>query len=274
MVLFGAENDIRHDKTLIRALIARITGEATHTPERHCVDCGKYVDSVPREIYNVLEATRSASSNRDDELTYRVLKETTITKRQLDLATRMMLEQFSRLSDGDYEQSAMVELFLDCVHRVTETPTEFVPFRERPMHFDDNQTLSLRVVDPIADECVWAFIDDGCNSCCHGEVWRQNAEAKMKKWGLHPVWLHREATTSNGVRTSTTSGKLKTLWPFNCKNLNWWYPDACVHMKSREGTSLTRVTGMPSKTGNDITRAKVRSHSMTTTHNLLKLQNR
>ena len=77
------------------------------------------------------------------------------------------------------------------------------------MHFDDNQTLSLRVVEPIADDCVWAIIDDGYNNCCNGEVWRQNAEAKMKVLGLHPIWLHRKATTFNGVGTSTTSGKLK-----------------------------------------------------------------
>ena len=50
------------------------------------------------------------------------------------------------------------------------------------MHFNDNQTLNLRVVDPIADDCVWAIIDEGCNSCCHGEVWRKNAQAKMKVW--------------------------------------------------------------------------------------------
>ena len=48
------------------------------------------------------------------------------------------------------------------------------------MHFNDNQTLSLRVVDPIADDGVWAIIDEVCNSCCHGEVWRQNVEEKMK----------------------------------------------------------------------------------------------
>ena len=54
------------------------------------------------------------------------------------------------------------------------------------MHFKDNQTLNLRVVDPIADESVWVIIDDGCNSCCHGEVWRQNAEAKMKVWASIP----------------------------------------------------------------------------------------
>ena len=36
----------------------------------------------------VLEATRSASSNYDKELANRVLKDTTITKRRIDLATR------------------------------------------------------------------------------------------------------------------------------------------------------------------------------------------
>ena len=183
-------------------------GSSAHTRKTYCVDCGTYIDSVPREIYNVLEATRSASSNRDEELANRVLKDTKITKRQLDLATRLMLEHVSRLSDGNYEQSAMVKLFLDCVD---ESSTAFVSFRERPMHFDDNQTLSLRVVDPIADDGVWAIIDDGCNSSCHGEVWRQNAEAKMKVLGLNPIWLHwTSATTFNGVGTSMTSGKLKT----------------------------------------------------------------
>ena len=53
------------------------------------------------------------------------------------------------------------------------------------MHIDYNQTLYSRVGDPIAYESVWAIIDDGCNSRCHREVWRQNAEAKMKVLGLH-----------------------------------------------------------------------------------------
>ena len=49
------------------------------------------------------------------------------------------------------------------------------------------------MVDPIADEGVWAIIDDGCNSCCDGEVWRQNVETMMKVLGLHPMWLHGKA---------------------------------------------------------------------------------
>ena len=73
------------------------------------------------------------------------------------------------------------------------------------MHFNDNQTLSLRVVGPIADERVWVIVDDGCNSCCYGEVWRHNAETKMKVLCFHHIWLHRKATTFNG----NPSGKLK-----------------------------------------------------------------
>ena len=74
----------------------------------------------------------------------------------------------------------MVQLFLDCVERAAAS-------REQPMHFKDNQTLNLRVVDPSADEGVWAIKDDGSNSCCHGEVCRQNAEAKMKVLGLRLI---------------------------------------------------------------------------------------
>ena len=76
-------------------------GSNGHTKKTYCVDCGTYIDSVPRDIYN--ESSR-ASSNRDKELANRVLKDTTITKRQHE--TSMMLEQVSCLSDGDCEQSA------------------------------------------------------------------------------------------------------------------------------------------------------------------------
>ena len=46
--------------------------------------------------------------------------------------------------------------FLDCVDRATASSTACVSFREQHIHFNDNQTLSLRVVDPIADSGVWA----------------------------------------------------------------------------------------------------------------------
>ena len=188
---------VRHDCTQLHVL-------SDTRRKTYRVDRGTYIDSALREIYDVYKAARSAFRNRDGGLADRVLKDTTITKR----AARL-LEQVSLLSDGDYKQSRMLQLSLDCVDRETDPTTAFVSSRERPMLSEDNQTLSLRVVDPIADDGVWAIIDDGCNSGCLGEVWRQNAEIKMKVFGSHPIWLHREATTFNGVGPSTTSGKLK-----------------------------------------------------------------
>ena len=139
-----------------------------------------------------------------------------------------MLEQVPRLPDGDYEQSAMVEFFLDCVDRATKPSTAFVSFREQPMHFDCHQTLSWRVVDPIADDGVRAIIDDGCNRCCRGEVWQQNAETKMKVLGLHPIWLHGKATPFNGVGTSTTIGQLKVSMATRLQESDMLMP-GCVH---------------------------------------------
>ena len=97
------------------------------------------------------------------------------------------------------------------------------------MHFNDNQTLSLREVDPIANEGVWLILNDQCNSCCHGKVWRQNAEAKMKVLRLQPIWIHRKATTFNGVGTSTTSGKLKIPMAIRLQESDMVIP-GCVHL--------------------------------------------
>ena len=180
------------------------------------------MDSVPREILNALEATRSASSNRKEELADRASRDTTITKQQIDLATRMMLEQVSRLSDGDCEQSVTVALFLDCVDRATASSTASVSFREQPLHFKDNQTLNLRVADPIADEgVVWAIKDDGCNSCFHGDVWRQNAEVKMKVLVLDPFGCTERQLLSTALERARQVESCKFPWPYDCRNPTW-----------------------------------------------------
>ena len=157
-----------------------------------------------------------------------MLKDTTITKRQLDLATSMRLEQVSRFQMEIMCSQMVIQLFLDCVDRATASSTAFVSLREKPMHFRDKQTLNLRVVDPIADECVWAIINDGCNSCCYGEVWRQNAEAQLKVLGLRPIWLHRKDLLPNGAGTSTTSGKLSIPMAIRLQESDMVIP-GCVH---------------------------------------------
>ena len=130
----------------------------------------------------------------------------------------MMLDQISRLSDGDHEQSIAIQVFLDCIDRATTPSTAFVWFRQQPMHFNDNHIQSLRVVDPIADEGVWAIKDDGCNSCCHGEVWRQNADAKKK---VSQFGCIERQLLSMALERARQVESCTFLWPYDCKSLTW-----------------------------------------------------
>ena len=89
------------------------------------------------------------------------------------------------------------------------------------MHVNDHQTPNLLVVDPIADEGVWAIINKGVTVVVMVKSGRQNAEAKMKGLGLHRIWLHRKATTLSCVGTSTTSGKLNMPMAIRLQESTW-----------------------------------------------------
>ena len=104
-----------------------------HTKGIHRADRGTHIDSALREIYDAHKAARSASSNRDGGLGDNVLKDTAITKRQPDLATRMVLEQDSLFSNWDFSQPTILQLPLDFVDRAAESITAFVSARERQL---------------------------------------------------------------------------------------------------------------------------------------------
>ena len=76
-----------------------------HTKGIYCSDHEDYIDSVLREIYDAHKAALPMPSNRDGELANYVPKDTVETKRQLDLATRMMLEQASSPSSNGITHS-------------------------------------------------------------------------------------------------------------------------------------------------------------------------
>ena len=75
----------------------------------------------------------------------------------------------------------------------------------------DNNAANLRVVDPFDDPHIWAIIDDGCDACCHGELWHANAKEKWKQLGFDSYLFSKNATKFNGVGQSQTSGKWKML---------------------------------------------------------------
>ena len=105
-------------------------------------------------------------------MTNRIQVNATVTKRQFAAATTLMLEQVTRLEVSDYEQICSSSLI---VLIAPVNNTSFVSCQERPMHEDDRQSQT-RVLDLLLDGGVLAIDDDGCNSCCHGKLWRRNAE--------------------------------------------------------------------------------------------------
>ena len=53
-------------------------------------------------------------------------------------------------------------------------PAAFMAPQARVSGLDD-----LPVVDILEDPGIWACLDEGCNSNCHGKIWRENAEMKL-----------------------------------------------------------------------------------------------
>ena len=69
------------------------------------------------------------------------------------------------------------------------------------------QAVNIPIIDPYTDPGVWAIVDDGCNSCCFSDAWKQNADWKWRIKGFAAYLKSSVATSFNGVGTSTTAGK-------------------------------------------------------------------
>ena len=76
------------------------------------------------------------------------------------------------------------------------------------MHFKDNQTLNLRVVDPIADEGVGRLSTMGITVVVMAKFGDKTLKQKSKCWAFDLSGCTERQLLFNGVETSTTSGKL------------------------------------------------------------------
>ena len=54
----------------------------------------------------------------------------------------------------------------------------------------DSEPADLPWVDVFKDSEVWAVLDEGCNSTCHGKRWAENAEKKFSALGWKCPWVH------------------------------------------------------------------------------------
>ena len=92
-----------------------------------------------------------------------------------------MLENVRNLDDGSFNVREIMNMFLDCVDasksqtliafvqtRVDNEDSESEEENSRLLVSEDCQNAELEVVGPLENQHIWATIDEGCNSCCHG----------------------------------------------------------------------------------------------------------
>ena len=120
----------------------------------------------------------------------------------------------AKLEDGNYNLKDVTVMLLDSVDTSVEAlrsaglpPTAFMAVL--PWLRTERQATNLRVVDPLTDPHIWAIADDGCNSCCHGELWRINAEEKWKNLGFKCYFRNKAPMSFDGVGSTQTHGKVK-----------------------------------------------------------------
>ena len=101
-----------------------------------------------------------------------------------------MLKMFTRRAmsicqdTGDISTSEMVSLLHDCVQEASDNELiAFMAPTPAPSISADTALSRLRSIDIFKDDGVWATLDEGCNSCCHGKAWALNAEDKYEKLG-------------------------------------------------------------------------------------------
>ncbi len=193
-------------------------GSNRHVRKTYCKDCGTTIDIVDQDLHKQMQQIKQKFAEADLEdttLLQRVMGETVLDNLTVIAASELMLTSVRRMQAGDYNLKDIISMFVDCIDRSVLEERAFVCIKEKttlqpqsPFH-QETQTTKLRVVDPIEDEGVWVIVDDACNSCCHGEMWRLNADKKFNDLGFRTVKINEKITKFKGLGDKTTTGKYR-----------------------------------------------------------------
>ena len=124
----------------------------------------------------------------DEAFLDRIVDHSQVSKYEIIQAAEALHQEAHNLEHGNYEIMQVVNLFVDCFNRnrkakQEEPDQDIKPENTALMHaikstttaprqialHKERNAMHLRVVDPFGDPHVWAIIDEGCNSVCHGQ---------------------------------------------------------------------------------------------------------
>jgi hypothetical protein len=174
-----------------------------------------YREAARRELKR-LEARRSAKLERQQK---------ELAKKSREIEEKLARQSCSSCSSSSKEHTRTAG---DCETgavpaQSNQVRTSYTNTKLKP----DKQATTHRVVDPLTDEHVWVVVDEGANSCCHGDEWRRNAEDKIYKLGFrfHPE--HFRTTQFKGIGNRNSKGLWNVPLGFKLRDNNDIYQGAC-----------------------------------------------
>ena len=230
-------------------------GSTKHIVKIFCKDCNNVVDEMPRHIFEQRSAVAHRVQHASSSTLRDIQRSSNDDPLDRDVLAQVLriFERNSMLavSENPITPSQLNSILMDAIDSVrTFNPTACVasivslspttssppspctdssestsdseePAPPPPDHLarpvvGPDAPVDLPTVCPFTDPGIWGVFDEGCNSSCHGSKWACNLEAKLKKLGYEPRWVHKVPKHYSGVGKGTTSVGLKRF-PFSMK---------------------------------------------------------
>ena len=178
-----------------------------------CKQCLTVIDEMPQAEWqkrkDTADGIRSANTNQAAAAS-RILEEVELDAEMV----KAVIATFSRMtrnltrSDRSTTSTDLVSTLQDAIYMVYEETLEaqalmaITSIDHLPAALDGG----LPYVDIYEDPGIWAVFDEGCNSACHSKAWADDAEKKLEKIGMQPVWIHQRPRSYTGIGKQNTSG--------------------------------------------------------------------
>jgi len=203
-------------------------GSSSDVKKTYCRQCQTYIDT--RSVESHLETKLLAkkimlASEVQSALIESTMYERLVNKTQVVLVMATFQGQASAHFDkqSTIDTSTLKKMLDDAVDMVVEAenPCErtamMAPKLRAPITGVPGLD-KLPIVDVLNDPGIWVCLDEACNSNCHGQGWRENAESKLKMKDVSPYfmdhmhWVHKDEKQYSGIGNATvqTMGKWKT----------------------------------------------------------------
>jgi hypothetical protein len=195
----------------------------------YCKQCCTHIDARDRAQHKKFEDASSKlmiASTDQQQLAEKILEERTLSKVEAEKCLQVYAGMLGRNFDQNSTVSStqmrlMLEDSFDATKAHSMIGKHGCMCNDEAMDKQDDsedakvlKTRDLPAVNIFKDPGIWIFLDEGCNSNCHGTDWAANAIEKLMKTSIDVKfdWIHRRVRSFTGIG----SAKVETIGKRKC----------------------------------------------------------